>query len=179
MSYSRNGRFQQARPRHNRVHLIEQEFKCIQCHQYVSCAPAIAGVQNHNHCPACLWSHHLDWRQPGDRLSNCRAPMEPIALTTKHSRNKYVRERDGELMLVHRCTGCDTIVINRIAGDDSIAALLEVFDVSCSAVQPLQQQASVSSDLSILTLHDCELVGKRLFGDNPKSMTRGAVIWVE
>jgi RNHCP domain len=36
--------------------------------------------------------------------------MEPIAITARP---------DGEWLLVHRCTCCDTIHVNRIAGDDN------------------------------------------------------------
>jgi hypothetical protein len=41
--------------------------------------------------------------------------MEPLAIT--------VRER-AEWALVHRCTRCAAIKINRVAGDDSERALL-------------------------------------------------------
>ncbi len=64
MPYSRNNRFQQTRSRHTRQQPAELEFKCIQCEQYVSCAPLMAAVQNRNHCPASLWSRHLDWGKP-------------------------------------------------------------------------------------------------------------------
>lgn len=164
MSYSRNHR-SQTRIRLSRIRPGEQEFKCIQCRQYVSCAPIVAGVQNRNHCPACLWSRHLDWFEAGDRLSGCRAAMEPVGLTTKRSKNKYARERDGELMLIHRCTGCAKIVINRIGGDDSSAAILEVFDGSCASGLVLPAELS-TSDVSILTAGDRELVHRRLFGDS-------------
>lgn len=128
------------------------------------CAPRIAGVQNRNHCPACLWSRHLDSRAAGDRLSACRAAMQPIGLTTKRSRNKYAQGRDGELMLIHRCTRCATIIINRIAADDSAAALLEVFEESWAG------GATVAAELAergveLLTIHDHDLVRQRLFGE--------------
>jgi len=141
----------------------EQEFKCIQCSLLVTCAPAVAGVQNRNHCPACLWSRHLDWRAPGDRLSTCRAAMRPIGLTTKRSRNKYADERDGELMIVHQCTGCEKLVINRIAGDDSAAAIDELFAAS-SAVGPTVRSELAGTGVSILTARDGDLLRRRLFG---------------
>jgi hypothetical protein len=65
----------------------------------------------------------------GDRLSACKAPMRPLALTTKRSRNKYSHGR-GELMLVHQCTGCGEVSINRISADDDADTLLEVFNNS-------------------------------------------------
>jgi hypothetical protein len=50
--------------------------------------------------------------------------MEPIAVT--------VRE-EGEWALVHRCGGCATVHLNRIAGDDNPHALMKI------AVRPLEQ----------------------------------------
>jgi hypothetical protein len=106
----------------------------------------------------------MDWLEAGDRLSGCRAPMQPIGLTTKRSKNKYARERDGELMLIHRCTGCAKIVINRIGGDDSTAAILEIFDSSCVSGALLYAELDASG-VSILTADDRDLVERRLFGD--------------
>jgi hypothetical protein len=141
----------------------EQGFICVQCHLYVSCAPSSAGVQNRNHCPGCLWSRHLDWRSAGDRLSVCRAAMRPIGLTTKHSTNKYAVERDGELMVVHQCTACETIIINRIAADDSATSLLALYEGSLAISAALQAELG-SSGVFILTAHDSELVRRRLYG---------------
>jgi hypothetical protein len=36
--------------------------------------------------------------------------MEPIAISVRG---------DGEWVLVHRCTGCDAVHLNRSAGDDN------------------------------------------------------------
>jgi hypothetical protein len=91
--------------------------------------------------------------------------MEPVGLTTKRSKNKYARERDGELMLIHRCTGCAKIVINRIGGDDSSAAILEVFDSSCASGLVLSAELDASG-VSILTAADRDLVQRRLFGES-------------
>jgi DNA-directed RNA polymerase subunit RPC12/RpoP len=105
------------------------DFKCAHCGHIVSSAHWLSGVQNRNHCPYCLWSRHLDLYAAGDRLSACKAPMQPVALTCKRSRNKYSRGR-GELMLVHLCTGCGEVSINRIAADDDAETLLEAFKLS-------------------------------------------------
>jgi hypothetical protein len=48
--------------------------------------------------------------------------MEPVAVSTR---------RDGEWMLVHRCRGCRTVHLNRIAGDDNPLTLMHL------AVRPL------------------------------------------
>ena len=71
------------------------------------------GTSQRNHCPHCLWSLHVDIK-PGDRRSLCSALMEPIAI--------WVLD-DGEWRLIHRCTTCGALKANRIAGDDSDAAI--------------------------------------------------------
>ena len=98
-------------------------FTCINCKLRV---PGQAwGTRHRNHCPACLYSRHVD-DQPGDRACACRSPMEPIAIEAKS---------DGEWSIVHRCTGCGVIKLNRIAGDDSERALLSL------ALRPLSRPA--------------------------------------
>jgi hypothetical protein len=97
-------------------------FRCRQCGLDVSShAP---GTAHRNHCPNCLWSRHLDDEVPGDRDADCGSLMEPIAITVRG---------DGEWVLVHRCTGCDVVRLNRTAGDDNPLLLLRV------AVRPLAQ----------------------------------------
>ena len=95
-------------------------FRCGYCRLDVSTrAP---GTQHRNHCPNCLWSRHLDDDAPGDRDANCGSLMEPIAVSVRG---------DGEWVLVHRCTGCDELRLNRTAGDDNPLVLFRL------AVQPL------------------------------------------
>ncbi len=90
-------------------------FTCIRCKAHI---PAIGFGTNHrNHCPRCLWSRHVD-DTPGDRQNACRAPMEPISVA--------VRSHEGEWTLVHRCTACGQLRTNRIGGDDSETALLQL-----------------------------------------------------
>jgi hypothetical protein len=43
--------------------------------------------------------------------------MEPVAVAIR---------KGGEWVLIHRCTGCAVLHENRIAGDDSIVALLAI-----------------------------------------------------
>lgn len=139
----------------------EQGFICAHCGGYVSCDPLLAGVLNRNHCPYCLWSRHLDWREAGDRMAGCRAPMRPIGFTTKRGRNKYARERDGELMLIHRCEACGDLSINRIAADDLEATLRELFD----RADPIDADLRADLDRSGVTLlTDAELLRRRLAG---------------
>ena len=96
-------------------------FRCGHCRLDVPIEAV--GTAHRNHCPNCLWSKHVD-RTPGDRAAECGSLMEPIAIT--------VRDR-GEWVLVHRCTGCDDVHLNRSAGDDNALVLLQL------AVMPLAQ----------------------------------------
>jgi RNHCP domain len=153
---SRNNRFTQGRDRRGQARPTEEMFTCVHCHLYISCSPSVSGVQNRNHCPYCLWSRHLDWREPGDRMCSCRAPMEPVALTTRRGRNKYAGERDGELMLIHRCAGCTKLVLNRVAADDSAEVILAVFEAS------LAMGATLGAELA---LQGVSLLRRRLFGN--------------
>ena len=97
-------------------------FRCRRCGLDVpEDAP---GTAHRNHCPNCLWSRHLDAGTPGDREADCGALMEPIAITVRG---------DGEWVLVHRCSHCDELGLNRTAGDDNPLLLLRL------AVKPLAQ----------------------------------------
>lgn len=107
-------------------------FRCRHCKLDV---PVVAiGTAHRNHCPNCLWSRHLDDDAAGDRDSECGASMEPIAITVRAG---------GEWVLVHRCTNCATVRLNRSAGDDNPLALLRL------AVRPL---ALTPFPLELLTL---------------------------
>jgi len=105
-------------------------FRCCNCGQWVPFTEFM-GTEHRNHCPFCLWSKHVDLEKPGDRKSKCQAGMKPIGLTFKHEGvDKYGRLRQGELMLIHECTGCGKISINRIAADDNEEMILKVFSES-------------------------------------------------
>lgn len=141
----------------------EESFRCLHCRLDIICNPIISGVQNRNHCPCCLWSRHLDFRVAGDRLSTCRAAMQPVGLTTKHNRNKYAGDHKGELMIIHQCSRCKKLVINRIAADDSEEDLLALFERSCEP-SALFLANLTSAGIVLLTAHDRALVQRRLFG---------------
>ena len=111
MRHSRDARY---RPRGH-----PDSFRCVNCRLDVPTdAP---GTQHRNHCPACLWSRHVDDR-PGDRAADCGSGMEPIAIAVRGK---------GEWVIIHRCTGCGELDANRSAGDDSPLLLLRL------AVRPL------------------------------------------
>jgi len=110
-----------ARDQRNARRRSPTSFRCRNCRLDV---PADApGTAHRNHCPNCLWSRHVD-DSPGDRAALCGSSMEPIAISVRGA---------GEWVLVHRCLGCDTVHLNRIAGDDNPLLLVRI------AVGPLSQ----------------------------------------
>ncbi len=142
---------------------INADFKCRHCGSYVSAAKLLAGVNNRNHCPYCLWSRHLDLFEAGDRLAACKAPMRPVGLTLKHSRNKYAHAASGELMLVHLCTDCSKISINRIAADDVPEMILDVFEDSMMESDGLWQQI-LEYGIDLLGAESFEFVYQQFYG---------------
>lgn len=76
-----------------RTHFLVPENENYTCGH---CGETVTGGRYNNHCPRCLWSKHLDERIPGDRVSKCRALMEPVGVT----------QRNGTWRIVHQCTGC-------------------------------------------------------------------------
>ena len=119
--------------------LIQTDYRCIHCNAYVSVNSEFSKVQNRNHCPYCLWSRHLDLYQAGDRLSACKAAMKPIGLTEKIIHKKY-GPQSGELMLIHECTDCGRLSINRLAADDLVEVVSEVFHHSLSLPESMLGQ---------------------------------------
>ena len=138
------------------------DFKCAHCRGFVSADPALSGVGHRNHCPYCLWSRHLDMYHAGDRLAACLAPMRPVGLTAKQTRNKY-RHRSGELMLVHRCDTCGRNSINRVAADDDPGAIMEVFEASFRLDERVLSQCK-RSGIVLLEHSDKNLVLAQLYG---------------
>jgi hypothetical protein len=137
------------------------DFHCGNCGALVSSMNMLSGVQNRNHCPYCLWSRHLDLYSAGDRLSACKAGMKPIGLTMKKSRNKYQLSPRGELMLVHTCTECDTLSINRIAADDDPQTVFGVFQSSLNLDPSI---FFVQQNVLMLRMEDAQLIQTQLYG---------------
>lgn len=101
-------------------------FKCEKCSFLVKTNEYI-GTKNRNHCPNCLYSKHVDEKKPGDRNSQCQGIMEPIDITFKKGKvDKYGKNKQGELMIVHRCKICKKEDKNRIAGDDNSEKILKL-----------------------------------------------------
>jgi len=141
------------------------DFRCGHCRNIVSAAHLLSGVNNRNHCPYCLWSCHLDLFAAGDRLSACKGQMKPIGLTMKKSRNKYRLGERGELMLVHECTECRTLSINRIAADDDSENILTIFQDSFLYGHQMRQLYE-EQGIVILGADATEMVCKQLYGQN-------------
>jgi hypothetical protein len=90
-----------------------ESFKCGHCKAFIG--PTVSGGRHRNHCPLCLYSRHVDDRQPGDRASTCRSLMAPVG--TFH-------RPKGEQVILHRCLGCGVERYNRVAADDNLLACL-------------------------------------------------------
>ncbi len=144
---------------------LEGNFRCVHCQAYVTTDSLFSGVQNRNHCPYCLWSRHLDLDKAGDRLAACKAAMQPIGLTLKQAHKKYACVQPGELMLIHLCTDCGKLSINRIAADDDADLVLAIYDQSCRLDEQLLAQLE-SNHVIALSPAQRSVVNARLFGQN-------------
>jgi len=141
---------------------LETGFTCKHCGGYVSTDYIASGVRNRNHCPYCLWSRHVDLVAAGDRLAACKAPMRPIGLSLKATRNRYAPD-SGELMLIHLCTDCEMLSINRIAADDVPEALFDVFADSLRLDVTARDRLKAEG-IRLLLAADERLVRQRLYG---------------
>ncbi len=137
------------------------DFRCQHCQWHVSAAPALSGVNNRNHCPYCLWSKHVDLHAAGDRLNACKGRMQPLALTFKRRHKQYASRQLGELMLVHQCTACGVLSLNRLAADDSAAVLADVFKASLALPAGWHAQAAASG-IDVLGAAERDLLQDRL-----------------
>jgi hypothetical protein len=89
--------------------------------------------------------------------------MKPIGLTMKPGRNKYQRHALGELMLVHECTGCKTLSINRIAADDDSGTVMAVFQASLALGQRAETLCQ-GYGIAMLKAEDVKRVQSQLYG---------------
>ncbi|MDO8510060.1 MAG: RNHCP domain-containing protein [bacterium] len=83
-----------------------EDFLCEQC------GFAVKGSGYTNHCPACLWSKHVDVH-PGDRLALCRGLMEPVA---------FEQER-GKFVILHKCQKCGMQKKNKVDKNDDLSLM--------------------------------------------------------
>jgi hypothetical protein len=87
-------------------------FTCLRCGLVVT--KLGPGATPRNHCPSCLHSQHLP----------DQGRMIPISIAVL---------RNGDWMIIHRCTRCDELTSNPISGDDNQLILVRM------AVRPLAQ----------------------------------------
>ncbi|MFC4052384.1 RNHCP domain-containing protein [Actinomadura syzygii] len=100
--------------------LSTETFDCVRCGLNVA-ALAPDGVRR-NHCPSCLHSRHVLDREGG--RPECGSQMAPISIAVL---------RNGDWMVVHRCSRCGELTSNPISGDDNQFILMRM------AVRPLAQ----------------------------------------
>lgn len=142
-------------------------FRCSHCHEWVI-SDEQTGTAHRNHCPFCLWSKHVDAEKPGDRKSTCGAGMAPIGLTfKKEAPKKYGAGQPGELMIIHECTQCGQLRINRLAADDNTDVVLQVFEQSQSLDERTRQRLQ-NLGINPLTQADTTEVRIQLFGSCQK-----------
>jgi hypothetical protein len=141
----------------------DQDFTCAHCGFSVATTRGRAGVNNRNHCPRCLYSRHVDGEKPGDRAAVCKSRMEPVGLTTKQTLKRYRASEPGELMLVHRCSGCLKISINRLAADDDTWVVYKVFQRSQLCQADLRARLE-GMDITMLESDALTTVYSQLFG---------------
>ena len=141
---------------------INADFTCKNCGWFVSASMGVSGVVNRNHCPYCLYSRHVDLFEAGDRLCACKALMTPVGVTLKRNKDKYAL-RGGELMLVHCCTDCGALSINRIAADDDTVVILAAFERGIGSTPQFRQQYQ-EAGITLLQEPDRSLVETCLYG---------------
>jgi len=91
--------------------------------------------------------------------------MKPTGLTIKKGRNKYRLESRGELMLIHECTECGSLSINRIAADDDSESIMEVFHESIQNSYQIRSRCEANGILMLIA-EDSEMICRQLFGGN-------------
>lgn len=79
------------------------------------CGQEVRGEGYTNHCPACLWSKHVD-NDPGDRANPCQGLMEPIGVDYK----------DGEHVLIHKCQRCGELKRNKVSKKDDFDRVIKL-----------------------------------------------------
>lgn len=89
----------------------QEPFVCENCGTAVDPLPR---GSYRNHCPACLWSKHVDHVGPGDRASGCGGLMEAMALDQRSGRGWMVH---------HQCVRCGKTIVNVCAPDDDVVGL--------------------------------------------------------
>jgi len=135
-------------------------FRCSHCKQFVV-INEIMGTANRNHCNRCLWSKHVD-ETNGDRRATCHGGMRPIGLTFKHEGYNCI----GEIMLIHFCSICQKISINRVARDDLEDGIINVFSQSLNLNEDLKSRLR-KDNIHPLNAQDRRELHIQLYGKQP------------
>jgi hypothetical protein len=90
--------------------------------------------------------------------------MEPIGLTLKFTCKKYGLGH-GELMLIHLCTECSHLSINRIAADDNPQTAFNIFEGSFRLEVQTQTRLD-RNGIRTIPCADGDMVRTQLFGQD-------------
>jgi len=87
-----------------------EDFTCEKC------GTSVIGNGYTNHCPACLWSKHVD-DVPGDRAHECGGMMRPTGVEVKH----------GEAVrVIHKCEKCGFVRPAPVLAEDNREELIRI-----------------------------------------------------
>lgn len=75
-------------------------------------------------------------------------------------------------MLVHACTDCNTLSINRIAADDDSESILDIFRISLLHSSKFRDQCA-QQGIEMLEAGEIELVQMQLYGHDMEMSTIG------
>jgi hypothetical protein len=95
-------------------HFIKPTKEEITCE---NCSKKFIGGGYINHCPACLWSKHVDLDLPGDRKAGCRGLMKPVEI--------IIRKRE-KILIKHKCVKCDKRQVNKISPNDDMEKIIKL-----------------------------------------------------
>jgi Zn finger protein HypA/HybF involved in hydrogenase expression len=82
-----------------------------------NCGEEVKGTGYTNHCPACLWSKHVDIN-PGDRENSCQGLMKPI--------DAYFKSQ--EWYLNQECQKCNAINVIKVLPEDNQEIIQKILD---------------------------------------------------
>lgn len=80
-----------------------------------NCGMEVKGTGYTNHCPACLWSKHVDIT-PGDRQEKCWGLMKPIG-GGKKGKSYYI---------IQKCIKCGFERKNKLQKNDNFDKFVEI-----------------------------------------------------
>jgi len=93
--------------------VINEGFICKNCGEK---NPKLKGSCR-NHCQKCLYSLHVDDKNPGDRESKCNGLMEPIGINQSGKKGWIIS---------HKCLKCGKMITNFSADDDNFEKIIEI-----------------------------------------------------